>query len=91
MFQKPAARLSSFLFADFYPEKIWQIFCDEALLDLLRYTLRIPRIKFVTVACVQGWVWTMCSQEDLLVSGAWDNTIKFWQVVGLYQRGLNIL
>lgn len=28
----------------------------------------------------KGWVWTMCSQENLLISGAWDNTIKFWQV-----------
>jgi hypothetical protein len=33
--------MSSCLFADFYPEQIWQIFCDAALLDCLRYTLRI--------------------------------------------------
>ena len=29
---------------------------------------------------LQGWVWTMCSQEETLISGAWDNTLKFWQV-----------
>jgi hypothetical protein len=33
----------------------------------------------------------MCSQEDLLISGAWDNTIKFWQVVGLSQGAFNDL
>jgi len=27
-----------------------------------------------------GWVWSFASQDNLLVSGAWDSTVKFWQV-----------
>lgn len=28
----------------------------------------------------KGWVWCFSSQDDSLVSGSWDNTVKFWQV-----------
>jgi WD40 repeat protein len=32
-----------------------------------------------------GWVWSMASQDDLLLSGAWDSSVRFWQVT---QTGL---
>ena len=34
-----------------------------------------------------GWVWSMASQEDTLMTGAWDSCVKFWQVAptGLLQ------
>jgi len=34
-----------------------------------------------------GWVWSMASQEDILITGAWDSCVKFWQVAstGLLQ------
>ncbi len=28
----------------------------------------------------KGWVWSFCSQDDLLISGDWDSTMKFWTV-----------
>jgi len=28
----------------------------------------------------KGWVWSFCSEGETLVSGSWDNTVKFWQV-----------
>merc|ERR550519_1636245 len=28
----------------------------------------------------KGWVWSLCNSGDMLVSGAWDNLVKFWQV-----------
>ena len=28
----------------------------------------------------KGWVWSFCSKDDLLISGDWDSTMKFWAV-----------
>jgi len=28
----------------------------------------------------KGWVWTFCRENDLLVSGSWDNSLKFWKI-----------
>eukprot|EP00088_Acartia_fossae_P010254 TRINITY_DN1509_c0_g1_i1.p1 TRINITY_DN1509_c0_g1~~TRINITY_DN1509_c0_g1_i1.p1 ORF type:complete len:404 (-),score=82.95 TRINITY_DN1509_c0_g1_i1:254-1465(-) len=27
-----------------------------------------------------GWIWSLASQDDLLISGAWDSCVKFWKV-----------
>lgn len=32
----------------------------------------------------QGWVWCFASQDDRLVSGAWDSFLKFWKVEILF-------
>ena len=29
---------------------------------------------------VQGWIWSVCSLDNLLATGSWDRYIKFWDL-----------